>query len=114
MLSGHLESKSLILFYISDSFIENILCELYKCLFFNSIDVCPIGEYSSSGLVPCKPCPVMFYSNKTQSQHCIECPRGLVTTSNGSTSLSQCVGKITFTAKFMIRFYFMSVNMKNM
>ncbi|XP_052070616.1 uncharacterized protein LOC127709241 isoform X4 [Mytilus californianus] len=54
------------------------------------IDECPKGSYSQTGLVPCQPCPQLFYSDKTRSQSCTECPPGQVTPSIGSSSVNQC------------------------
>ncbi|VDI56620.1 Hypothetical predicted protein [Mytilus galloprovincialis] len=54
------------------------------------IDECPIGSYSHTGLIPCQPCPQLFYSDKTRSQSCTECPPGQVTVSTGSSAANQC------------------------
>ncbi|XP_071132432.1 uncharacterized protein [Mytilus edulis] len=54
------------------------------------IDECPIGSYSHTGLIPCQPCPQMFYSDTTRSKSCTECPPDQVTASTGSSAANQC------------------------
>lgn len=57
-------------------------------------DECPMGRYSHTGLIPCQPCPQMFYTDKTRSQSCTECPPGQVTASTGSATANQCYGNL--------------------
>lgn len=55
---------------------------------------CPPGFYSSTGLEPCKACPVGFYQASVGSRHCNDCFAPRTTPTVGSTSASDCACKL--------------------
>ena len=65
---------------------------------FNSFScvtgICRAGRYSTNnGVCPCKLCPYGTYQENEQWTTCKACPTGTNTTSTGSTSIDDCVGK---------------------
>ncbi|XP_067138604.1 LOW QUALITY PROTEIN: sushi, von Willebrand factor type A, EGF and pentraxin domain-containing protein 1-like [Centruroides vittatus] len=51
---------------------------------------CPPGTYSDVGFLPCDPCPLGTYQNKSQQKECIPCPPGLTTKVEGAHILQYC------------------------
>lgn len=65
---------------------------LFLGCWFNTSDVCGLGEFSSTGRAPCSPCAAGSYANATQMTVCISCPDGATTVSTGATNDSFCGG----------------------
>ncbi|XP_078619238.1 uncharacterized protein LOC144886476 [Branchiostoma floridae x Branchiostoma japonicum] len=56
-----------------------------KCL-----PMCPQGQYSTTGVEPCSPCPKDTYQPMHGSTQCLPCPNGTRTTNNGAKSVDSC------------------------
>lgn len=54
---------------------------------------CPKGQYSSTGLIPCGKCEIGKYQPFPGNTECIQCPRQMTTSNNGSDDVSQCIGE---------------------
>ncbi|XP_014675370.1 PREDICTED: uncharacterized protein LOC106815425 [Priapulus caudatus] len=51
---------------------------------------CPAGQYSETGLKPCRPCRKNFFQNIVGSRFCLECPDLTFTDDEGAMSIAQC------------------------
>ncbi|XP_078690832.1 uncharacterized protein LOC144921571 isoform X2 [Branchiostoma floridae x Branchiostoma belcheri] len=58
---------------------------LTKCL-----PMCPLGQYSTTGVEPCSPCPKNTYQPMNGSKQCIPCPNGTRTVTTGAQSVDSC------------------------
>ncbi|XP_035694585.1 sushi, von Willebrand factor type A, EGF and pentraxin domain-containing protein 1-like [Branchiostoma floridae] len=58
---------------------------LTKCL-----PMCPLGQYSTTGVEPCSPCPKDTYQPMNGSTQCVPCPNDTRTASVGATSVDSC------------------------
>ncbi|BFZ19303.1 hypothetical protein BsWGS_22341 [Bradybaena similaris] len=54
------------------------------------LDLCDLGMFSETGLVPCRPCPVGGYQSEHGATQCLLCEDGLTTANAGSTNASEC------------------------
>ncbi|WAR19021.1 SVEP1-like protein [Mya arenaria] len=54
-------------------------------------DVCPAGEYSQTGLVPCSPCPAGTYQAGSRSDTCSHCPVATWTIGTASQNQDECI-----------------------
>nr|KAG5713679.1 hypothetical protein BaRGS_024727 [Batillaria attramentaria] len=52
---------------------------------------CSPGMFSATGVHPCAPCPMNYYSSEAGATYCTECHPSLVTVTVGSTSQSDCL-----------------------
>lgn len=62
----------------------------------NSLETCPHGMYSKSGLVPCTTCEVGFYQPGKEMSACIPCPGARTTASRGAANASLCEGELAY------------------
>ncbi|XP_055387901.1 uncharacterized protein LOC129616312 isoform X2 [Condylostylus longicornis] len=51
---------------------------------------CAAGQYSSTGLAPCSPCPQNYYQSIVGSQTCNECPSNMKTDGPGAVGREEC------------------------
>ncbi|CAH1274490.1 NOTCH2 [Branchiostoma lanceolatum] len=58
---------------------------LTKCL-----PMCHLGQYSTTGVEPCSPCPKDTYQSMNGSTQCIPCPNDTMTASIGAKSVDSC------------------------
>ena len=58
----------------------------------NSIDLCPVGEYSieGDGYGPCDFCPDGSWQNETGMSFCYNCTNSTHTGGKGATSSNEC------------------------
>lgn len=63
---------------------------LIEILFLS--DICRAGSYSYTTVAPCSPCPTGTYQGHVASVTCSPCPAGTWTQSEGSTSMTDCIG----------------------
>ncbi|XP_069096987.1 sushi, von Willebrand factor type A, EGF and pentraxin domain-containing protein 1 isoform X1 [Pleurodeles waltl] len=52
--------------------------------------LCPAGEFSRSGLMPCYPCPRDYYQPDGGKSYCLACPFYGTTTVIGARSIAEC------------------------
>ncbi|KAL8565044.1 hypothetical protein ACOMHN_003420 [Nucella lapillus] len=55
------------------------------------LELCPVGQHSATGMVPCSPCPLHHYSSQPGTTLCVECAPYRVTHATASTSSGSCV-----------------------
>ncbi|XP_041117630.1 sushi, von Willebrand factor type A, EGF and pentraxin domain-containing protein 1 isoform X2 [Polyodon spathula] len=52
--------------------------------------LCPAGQFSRSGLMPCYPCPRDYYQPDSGRSYCLSCPFYGTTTTTGATAIQDC------------------------
>ncbi|XP_058886297.1 sushi, von Willebrand factor type A, EGF and pentraxin domain-containing protein 1 isoform X1 [Acipenser ruthenus] len=52
--------------------------------------LCPAGQFSRSGLMPCYPCPRDYYQPDSGRSYCLSCPFYGTTTITGATAIQDC------------------------
>ncbi|XP_065883044.1 uncharacterized protein [Dysidea avara] len=55
------------------------------------IMMCPPGEYSDDGLVPCNKCPIGQYQSSHGQLECVECPVNHNTRNTGTQQMEDCL-----------------------
>ena len=63
-------------------------------------DACDPGYFSASGIEPCSPCDIGFYTSKYGSRECTSCP-GEKISRLGATYERDCFGNIISTNKLL-------------
>ena len=53
--------------------------------------MCPPGEYSDDGLVPCNKCPIGQYQSSHGQLECVECPVNHNTRNTGTQQMEDCL-----------------------
>lgn len=72
---------------------RNIVCQVLNVFFFKAL--CSPGSYNEQGgLEPCITCPLSTYQPVDGATECYLCPDNSTTLSNGSVSVTDCVGKL--------------------
>ena len=65
---------------------------------------CTVGTVYNSGTKTCDDCPIGSYRGRTDTQ-CKDCPSGKTTETAGSTSNTDCIGKVATTSVTVVVVY---------